>query len=513
MTEDIDTGFDAEDARLRAVVRYQVADTPVDRALQLVAELTAQIFDAPMATVSIVDHDRIWLAAAHGIAGSGREVGRDEGLCASVIQSDAAVVVSDALTDPRTAGNRFVHEHQIRFYAGAPVVTFDGHRLGAVAVLDRVARSVSDNEVAILQNLAALVIEQLELRLSFRDSLRVEQRLRDAAEYARDEARRGREFAELNRDSAESDRDQARQDRDQAQVDRDDAVRDRGIAERDRDLTEEYAAVLQRTLLPPSLPDIDGMTLGSYYRAASSRQIGGDFYDVFPLGGKRWAFFLGDVLGHGPEAAAVTSLIRYTLRAAALHYPDLTRGLAELNSVMLREAEPRRFCTVVFGTLEPHSSGDGFQLTAATGGHPPALLIDSANGTVDEVHPRGGMLVGALPSATFETCSLHVRSGQTLLCYTDGLIEARRGPMPFDEESLANFALEHAARGARGLIDDIATLVPKLDPRDDIAVLAFEVLPSSAGGSVGMPVSEILDRARNAVGQRNLRAPTQYPLG
>jgi phosphoserine phosphatase RsbU/P len=125
--------------------------------------------------------------------------------------------------------------------------------------------------------------------------------------------------------------------------------------------------------------------------------------------------------------------------------------------------------------LEPHASGEGFQVTIATGGHPAALLRDPATGFVDEVRPSGGMLVGAVPSATFDAWSVHVRSGQTLLCYTDGLTEARRGPTAFDQDSLAAFAVEHAAGGAQSLIDDIAALVPKLDPRDDIAVLAMEV--------------------------------------
>ncbi|ODR00618.1 protein phosphatase [Mycobacterium intermedium] len=447
---------------------------PSETALERIAVLATQIFDVPMATVAIVDRDRIRRVAAHGMNSEVLELARDDGLCASVIRADTPVVVSDALTDTRTARNQFVHEHGIRFYAGAPIVTRHGHRLGAVAVMSRDARAASAKELEILQNLAAIVMEQLELRLSYLDVLHAEQDLRGAAENARDEARRDRDSAELIRDNAELDRDEARRDRDQARVDRDDAVRDRGIAEHDRDLTEEYAAVLQRTLLPPSLPTIDGLALGSYYRAASSRQIGGDFYDVFPLGGDRWGFFLGDVLGHGPEAAVVTSLIRYTLRAAALHHSDLTRGLAELNSVMMGESAPRRFCTVLFGTIEPHSGGDGFEVRLATGGHPPALLLDPADGSVAEVRPDGGMLVGALDDATFAARGLHLRAGQTLLCYTDGLIEARRGPMPFDEESLAAFAADHAPRGARGLVDDIATLVPKLEPRDDIAVLAFE---------------------------------------
>src|SRR5262249_15729838 len=142
----------------------------------------------------------------------------------------------------------------------------------------------STKELAVLENLAAIIMQQLELRLSSLDALRIEQRLREAAEHDRDEARRGLDTAELDRDeahrdrdtaelardeaqrdrdTAELDRDEAHRDRDQARVDRDDAVRDRGIAERDRDLIQEYATVLQRTLLPPSLPDIDGVAIAS----------------------------------------------------------------------------------------------------------------------------------------------------------------------------------------------------------------------------------------------------------
>lgn len=83
------------------------------------------------------------------------------------------------------------------------------------------------------------------------------------------------------------------------------------------------------------------------------------------------------------------------------------------------------------------------------------------------------MLVGIIPDATFDTCNVHLRPGQTLLFYTDGIVEARRGPTPFDQDSLADFAVERAGLGAAGLIDELATLIPKLGPDDDIALLAI----------------------------------------
>ncbi|MET0897737.1 MAG: GAF domain-containing SpoIIE family protein phosphatase [Mycobacterium sp.] len=461
-------------ARVHAVERYRILDTPPDRGFARIAGLAARLFDAPMAAISIVDTDRIWFMAVHGLDKSEQQAAPDAGLCLTAILGDSPYVVEDALTDPRTADNRFVQAHQVRFYVGAPLVTFDGHRLGTVAVMDTIARTPSDEQLTMLEDLAAVVMEQLELRRSLLDSLNVERGLRDAAEYARDDAQQDRDSAEVARDHARLERDQAEVKRDDAELDRDSALRDRDFAEHDRDLIEEYASVLQRTLLPPSLPIIDGLTLSAHYHPASPREVGGDFYDVFSVGGNRWAFFIGDVEGHGADAAVATSLIRYTLRSLALHYSDPTEALAELNTVMLRESGRRRFCTVLLGTFEPHADGDGVEMTVATGGHPPALLLDPVSATVDPVRSRQGMLVGATPNATFHSCKVHLRRGQTLLFYTDGIIEAQRGPNAFDEEALAAFALERATLGAVGIVDELATLMPKLSPDDDIAVLAIQ---------------------------------------
>lgn len=466
---------------MEAVERFRVLAAPADPVFERVARLAAWSLKAPMAVVSIVDSDRIWFAGAFGLDAGLRYVPRDQGLCMALIDGGVDhVMVEDASTDPRRADNQLVHDYRIRFYAGAPIVDLDGHRLGAVVVMDTEARAASGEELAVLDDFAALVIEQLGLRLSVVDSPRVERRLRVAAEFARDDARSDRDAARRDLDAARQARDdarldglEARQDRDLARSDRDDAVRDRDIVERERDLVEAYAAVLQKTLLPPSLPIIDGLTLAASYHPASSRRVGGDFYDVFGLGENRWAFFIGDVEGHGADAAVVTSLIRYTLRSAALHYRDPVQALVELNSVLLREAVPRRMCTVLLGTIEPSGDRDGFWVTIATGGHPPAMLVNHASGRVDLVRSSGGMLVGVIPDATFDACSVRLRPGQTLLFYTDGIVEARRGTNPFDEDSLAAFVAERSALAPGALIDELAALIPKLDPDDDVAVLSI----------------------------------------
>jgi phosphoserine phosphatase RsbU/P len=470
-----------ETDRMRALTRYGILDTARDKTFDRIARMAARCFAVPMATVSIVDTDRIWFKAAYGLHGV-KQVGRDPGLCASAILDDVPYLVCDALADPRASNNPLVRGTLgIRFYAGAPIVTADGHRLGTVDVLDTRPHQPTDDQVAMLADLAATVMDRLELRRAAASAAGSQQRLRDAAEDERDAAREDRDAAERDRDAAQRDRDAAERDRDAAQLGRDTAQRDRDTAqlgrdaaERERDAIEEYATVLQRTLLPPSLPNIPGLGLAAHYHPASRTQVGGDFYDVFVIQPERWAFFLGDVEGHGAAAAAVTSLIRYTLRSAALHYSDPIEVLAELNDVLIRDSSEKHSCTVLFGTLELSSDGPGFHMTIATGGHPPALLIDAADGSVSEVRSSGGMLLGVLADAKFEACNVWLRPGQTLLFYTDGLIETRnQGTARFGEGELASFVASRAGLGATELVDQLAALTSTLRPRDDVALLAL----------------------------------------
>jgi phosphoserine phosphatase RsbU/P len=124
--------------------------------------------------------------------------------------------------------------------------------------------------------------------------------------------------------------------------------------------------------------------------------------------------------------------------------------------------------------LERSADGPGFHLTIATGGHPPALLIDAADGSVSEVRSSGGMLLGVLADAKFEACSVWLRPGQSLLLYTDGLVETRhQGTAQFGESELASFVAGCAGLGAAELVDQLAALTLTLRPRDDVALLAL----------------------------------------
>lgn len=154
-----------EGLRLAAVKRYQILDSPPDGAFDRITYLAAHIFSVPIATITIVDRDRIWFKSKFGI--DALEIGRDPGLCASAVLGDQAFVVNDAATDPRTLDNPLVRgELGLRFYAGVPLTTADGYNLGTINIIDTEPRELTSNELAMLEQLAAIVIDELELRLA-----------------------------------------------------------------------------------------------------------------------------------------------------------------------------------------------------------------------------------------------------------------------------------------------------------------------------------------------------------
>jgi signal transduction histidine kinase len=182
-----------EHARIAAVRRYGILDTPRDGAFDRVTELAARLFNVPISIVSIVDEDRIWFKSRHGIDVA--QVGRDPGLCASAILQDGALVVADAAVDPSVLANPLVAgELGLRFYAGAPLRTWDGHSLGTMCVIDKKPREFSERDVATLEQLAAIVVHELELRLATRKVVESERQSR-----ALEAARRGLEAAEHER--------------------------------------------------------------------------------------------------------------------------------------------------------------------------------------------------------------------------------------------------------------------------------------------------------------------------
>ena len=156
-----------EASRLAAIRRYDVLDTPPDGAFERVTRLAARLLGTPIAIVSIVDKDRIWFKSKYGLDVS--QIDRAPGLCASAILHDEPWIVSDARNDPRTLANPLVaSSFGLQFYAGAPLRTHDGFNLGTLCVIDRAPREVDEDDKEVLIDLAAIVIDELELRLAAR---------------------------------------------------------------------------------------------------------------------------------------------------------------------------------------------------------------------------------------------------------------------------------------------------------------------------------------------------------
>ncbi|MFD3457644.1 PP2C family protein-serine/threonine phosphatase [Streptomyces sp. NPDC058691] len=265
-------------------------------------------------------------------------------------------------------------------------------------------------------------------------------------------------------------------------------LRARKEADLERDRLQRLATTLQKTLLPPALANVPGLDVSAYYHIASVDEVGGDFYDLFPLAAGTWGMFLGDVCGKGAAAAAVTSLARYTLRAAAVYDPDPVAVLTNLNTVLNHEyngTDPR-FCTVIFGLLTPDHERGGFRVTLASGGHPPALLM-RADGSADYLPTPDGQLIGVLTDAHIATTAVRLAPGDTLLLHTDGLTEAHisataGGEGRYGDDALLDFARALAPTTASGTTDAIRDLLDTFGTGvdDDTAVLAIHVpRPSS----------------------------------
>lgn len=149
---------------MAALRRYRILDTSPEAALDAITALAAQLLDAPIALVTLVDSDRIWFKSRVGM--DLIQIDRAPGLCSTAILGAGPYVVSDAATDPRTFDNPLVAgEFGLRFYAAAPLCTRDGHRLGVLCVLAMEPREVGSREIKILEGLARLVMEQFEARL------------------------------------------------------------------------------------------------------------------------------------------------------------------------------------------------------------------------------------------------------------------------------------------------------------------------------------------------------------
>ncbi|WP_244177076.1 PP2C family protein-serine/threonine phosphatase [Streptomyces albus] len=249
---------------------------------------------------------------------------------------------------------------------------------------------------------------------------------------------------------------------------------------------------LMRELLPPVLHRTGGVEFAGGYRASSdSEQVGGDFYDVHPLpdgaGGEGFLVALGDVCGKGLEAAVLAGKIRITLEALLPLAGDHQEVLSLLNGALLNSPQHTRFATLVLTTAVRR--GGGLELRMTSAGHPAPLIV-RAGGRVEEA-ATSGTLVGALPEVETVTARTTLAPGETCVLFTDGITEARGGPLGremFGDERLRQTLSECAELPPEAVVERVLMLAAEWagpGPSDDMAVVA--IAPPGGGPHGGGP--------------------------
>ncbi|CAL9567017.1 ATP-binding SpoIIE family protein phosphatase [Streptomyces sp. Tu 3180] len=258
------------------------------------------------------------------------------------------------------------------------------------------------------------------------------------------------------------------------------------------------SAVLQRGLLPGAVAEIPGVRSALVYEPCDKGGPSGDFYDLFPAGRDRWCFAVGDVQGKGPEAAVVIGLARPWLRLLAREGYRVADVLDRLNQLLLDDATEAadaaaralvaagarptapgdgpqtRFLSLLYGELVPFDGG--VRCTLASAGHPLPLLL-APDGTVRSV-AQPQTLLGVVEDAAYTSETFELRSGDSLLCVTDGVTERRSGSRQFDDgDGLATALAGCAGLDAELIAERIQRLVHEFGarpPADDLALLVLQ---------------------------------------
>jgi PAS domain S-box-containing protein len=239
---------------------------------------------------------------------------------------------------------------------------------------------------------------------------------------------------------------------------------------------DHIAQTLQQSLLPGPLPAIDGVRLAARYRAAGRGvEVGGDFYDVFDVGGGAHALVIGDVCGKGPKAAALMGAARHTIRTAAIRERRPSDVLETLNTALQQRLADQWFCTVAY--VRMRRAPDGARLTICCGGHPMPAVV-RADGTVEFIG-RPGTLLGVFPDVELTDVAVDLRPGDSLVMYTDGVTDEQHDGEEFGLERLVDVLRETAGlppeEVASAVEEAVVAFAPE-EPSDDLAVLVAKVV-------------------------------------
>ncbi|MCU1371120.1 MAG: stage sporulation protein [Ilumatobacteraceae bacterium] len=244
------------------------------------------------------------------------------------------------------------------------------------------------------------------------------------------------------------------------------------------DSRNRVARSLQEALLPPAMPVIDGLALAARYDVAEADvAIGGDFYDVMLVSPGEWGVVVGDVCGRGPDAAALTGLVRHTLRSAVVREQIPSRVLGQTNQAMLQQIDDARFCTAAYLRVElGHARRPTVRISASSAGHPRPVLV-RADGRA-EVLDCAGTLLGVVADPVLRDVHAELGPGDAVVLYTDGVTEARRGGELFGETRLVEVLASLAGQPAEAIASGLEAAVTEFrrSASDDTAILVVQAV-------------------------------------
>ena len=234
---------------------------------------------------------------------------------------------------------------------------------------------------------------------------------------------------------------------------------------------KQFSDTMQRSLLPRSVPELQGLELGDAYESSAHVEVGGDVYDFMELGDGRLAVALGDVTGHGIEAAADMAMAKFTFRSLAREHPEPADFLQSANEVIVGEIAPGKFITLVYLLID----GRKGEVSAAGAGHPPPRIV-GADGSVTGLEARG-LVLGIESNQEYEEVRASLEHGSAVVLYTDGVIEARRDGELYGEARLDRLLGERrdlpAGELAQCVLDDCRAFA-RGDLADDCAVVVVK---------------------------------------
>ena len=425
--------------RLASLTATGQVGSPPEPAFDDLARLASSVTGCGIAAITFVGEYRTYWKSVPHLPYGGPEAWQNavgDDFCYFPIGANGPFIVEDAVNDPRTAGHPAIGPWGVGAWAGFPIVTTDEQPVGTMCVIDPSPRKWAPGELETLATLARAVSNEVNLRVALRASSTALNTARTALETSEESLARARHLAQS----------------------------------------------LQASLLPPLLRPAPWLDAAARYLPATDggETVTGDFYDLFQARGQYWTAVMGDVCGKGTEAAKVTALARYTLRADALDHQSPAEVLRRLNAAMLAQHAPL-FLTAVQATFRRTSAGLTGRLCLA--GHPPAL-IRRANGEVQQAGTSGHLL-GFTDAVELADARFRLYPGDLLLLYTDGAIEARpapdsgepRQPM-FDDQALARTLAETRGMDATATTAYIADTLARRHggwASDDTALLALRL--------------------------------------